>query len=206
MRTSLAQFQSLWQRLRAPYNRAAAWHARLLAAYAEPQRAYHTRQHLEECLHEFDAAKEAGGMAFPEAVEMALWFHDAVYEVQGHHNEELSAAMAAEALAAHEAAAQVQRLILLTKTHVPEEDGTADDAWIIDIDLSIFGQPPERVRQYEHQIRQEYAWVPEVLYREKRREILAAFLNRPRIYLTDWFHARHDRQARENLASLIRSL
>ena len=102
------------------------------------------------------------------------------------------------------AAAEVRRLILLTKTHQPQNGD--DDAWMIDIDLSIFGQPAERALEYERQIRVEYAWVSEPVYREKRGEILAAFLNRPRIYLTDWFHARHDRRARKNLAMLIRSL
>lgn len=110
-------------------------------------------------------------------------------------------------LAGHGCATEVRRLILLTQSHRPEEESQgADDAWMIDIDLSIFGKPPERVLEYESQIRAEYAWVPEPAYREKRREILAAFLDRPRIYLTDWFHARHDRRARENLALLIRSL
>lgn len=205
-RISLQHWQDLWQRLGLAGD-GTEWHARLTTAYSEPQRAYHTLQHLEECLHEFDEAKLAGGMAHPDVVEMALWFHDAVYDPQGAQNEELSAAMAVEALAGHDCAAEVRRLILLTQSHQPQADAEgADDAWMIDIDLSIFGQPPERVLEYEQQIRQEYAWVPEAVYREKRREILAAFLERPRIYLTDEFHARHDRRARENLALLIRSL
>lgn len=203
MRTRLEHWQDLWQRLGLP-GEGAGWHEKLMAAYVEPQRAYHTQQHLEECLMEFDAVKATGGIARPDVLEMALWFHDAVYETQAHDNEELSAAMAVEALGGHAAAEEVRRLILLTKNHRPE-DGTDDD-WMIDIDLSVFGRPPERVLEYERQIRQEYAWVPAGVYREKQGEILAAFFNRPRIYLTDWFHARYDRAARENLALLIRLL
>jgi predicted metal-dependent HD superfamily phosphohydrolase len=75
-----------------------------------------------------------------------------------------------------------------------------------DIDLAIFGQPADRFAEYERQIRLEYEWVDEAVYREKRAEILRGFLDRPRIYLTDYFHQRLDQQARANLSELIRLL
>ena len=183
---------------------ASVWHARLLECYAEPQRAYHTLQHLEECLHILDEAKDAGLIAKPDLIEMAMWFHDAVYDPQGHENEELSAKMALEALGSSEMAREVVRLILLTKSHQPREG--ADDAWIVDIDLAIFAQPMERVREYERQIRAEYAWVPQAVYVEKRAEILTGFLKRGQIYLTQWARERYESQARENLRALIDSI
>ena len=181
-----------------------AWHARLLACYAEPQRAYHTLQHLEECLVILDDAKTTGLITKPDLIEMALWFHDAVYDPQGSENEELSAKMAVEALGESVMSREVVRLILLTKSHQPGEG--PDDAWIIDIDLAIFAQPMERVLEYERQIRQEYAWVPEVVYVEKRAEILSGFLNRHHLYLTAWACERFEARARENLRALIESI
>lgn len=203
MRTQLPFWQSLWQRLGFGGD-GNAWHARLMTAYSEPQRAYHTLQHLEECLQCFDEAKKTGLMAQPDLIEMALWFHDAVYDPQGSENEELSAQMALKALGDTELAHEVARLILLTKSHQPG-DGP-DDAWIIDIDLAIFAQPMDRVLEYERQIRAEYAWVPEVVYVEKRAEILSGFLRRQQIYLTAWARERWEPQAPANLRALIDSV
>jgi len=181
-----------------------AWHARLLKCYAEPQRAYHTLQHLEECLLLLDDAKETGLIAKPDLIEMALWFHDAVYDPRGSENEELSARMALEALGDHPAAQEVARLILLTKSHQPGDE--PDDAWIIDIDLAIFAQPMGRVLEYERQIRAEYAWVPPAVYAEKRVEVLTGFVRREEIYLTAWARERYESLARENLRALIGSM
>ena len=183
---------------------ASVWHARLLRCYEETQRAYHTLQHLDECLLILDEAKATSLIAKPDLIEMALWFHDAVYDPQGHENEELSAQMALEALGNTETSSEVARLIMLTKSHQPG-DG-ADDAWIIDIDLAIFAQPMERVLEYERQIRAEYAWVPESVYGEKRAEILTGFLKRQQIYLTAWARDQFETRARENLHALIDSI
>lgn len=203
MMTSKERFEALWRRLRL-LGDVSAWHARLLVCYAEPQRAYHTLQHLEECLLVLDKAKATGLIAQPDLIEIALWFHDAVYAPQGSENEALSAQMALEALGDGEIAREVARLIMLTKSHQPGEG--PDDAWIIDIDLAIFAQPIERVMEYERQIRQEYARVPEAVYVEKRWEILMAFLNRQQIYLTAWAKERFESRAKENLRALIDSV
>lgn len=200
MRANLQNWLSLWQRCGMTGD-ALAWHEKLLSAYSEPQRAYHTLQHLEECLLIFDEARQTGLISHPDRIEMALWFHDAVYDPQSGENEALSAQMAVETLGEGEMTREVARLILLTKAHQPG-DGP-DDAWIIDIDLGIFAQPLERVLEYERQIRAEYAWVPQEVYAEKRTEILRGFLARPQIYLTAWARERFDERARENLRALI---
>ena len=202
-RTSLESWLSLWQRF-GLFGDGSAWHERLITAYSEPQRAYHTLQHLEECLRMLDIAKVLSTIAEPDLIEMALWFHDAVYEPQGGENEELSAQVALQALGVSETAREVARLIMLTKSHQPGNE--PDVAWIIDIDLAIFAQPMERVLEYERQIRAEYAWVPQAVYAEKRAEVLESFLNRTQIYLTPWARERFEPQARENLRELIEAV
>lgn len=198
MRTSLDHWLPLAERM-GIVGGAAGWHERLVKAYGEPQRAYHSLQHLGECLGVFDVAK--GLIQKPDLIELALWFHDAVYDPKSGENEALSAEWAIEALGGTAAAHEVARLIMLTKSHQPGEG--ADDAWIIDIDLAIFAQPASRVLEYERQIREEYAWVPEEVYSEKRAEVLRGFLAREPIYRTSWARERFETRARENLRGLL---
>src|SRR5690242_4793748 len=70
----------------------------LLSKYAETTRKYHTQQHLSECLSLF--AELMSHAEHPAEVEMALWFHDAIYELKRHDNEEQSAALARMVLSA----------------------------------------------------------------------------------------------------------
>lgn len=196
-------FHNLWQRLGAKGD-AAPVHARLLTAWSEPARAYHTVQHLEECLALFNEARAAGGMKNPDAIEIALWLHDAVYDPKAADNEEQSAALAGDLRLPANVEAEVKRLVMVTKTHNASPDD--DSAWMVDIDLAILGQPEGRFREYEEQIAREYAWVPRAVYLEKRAEVLERFLQRPVLYHTAFFHHRFDAAARENLALAIAAL
>lgn len=178
----------------------------LLDRYAEPQRSYHTAQHLDECF-----ARLAEGRHLAERlheVELALWFHDAVYDVRRSDNEEQSAAWAeAAARGAGLPPAVVQRvhaLIMATRHDVAPE--TTDARLLVDVDLAILAAPIERFDEYERQVRQEYSWVPGWMFRRKRREILRAFLSRPHIFNADHFRARFEAQARANLARSIEAL
>lgn len=198
MRTAFTHWLPLWQRLKG-IGDAEFWHERLVAAYGESQRAYHTLQHLDECLRAFDEAKTGGLIQQPDFIELALWFHDMVYDPRAAENEERSAEMADECLETM-VAAEVRRLILVTKTHQAVHE---DEQWLVDIDLAILGAEQGRFDEYERQIREEYAWVPEAVYREKRTEILNGFLSRERLYLTTWARERFETRARENLRTLI---
>lgn len=178
----------------------------LVAAWSGPRRRYHSLQHLEECLALYE--EHAGLATHPGEVELALWFHDAVYELRAKDNELRSAELAESALAAAQVEAQavqrVRRLVLATRHEaLPETD---DEALLVDIDLSILGAPGERFDEYEVQVRQEYSWVPRALFRMKRREILAGFLARPAIYATAAIRAAREQQARANLARSLAKL
>src|SRR5439155_22696514 len=69
---------------------------RLVAAYAEPHRCYHTLEHLSEVFKV--AGKLADVATDPAAVQLAIWFHDGVYDPRAKDNEERSAALADELL------------------------------------------------------------------------------------------------------------
>ncbi len=183
----------------------AEWFNKLIAHYSEPHRAYHNGCHIAECLREFDLATHL--TREPAAVEAAIWFHDAIYNPQASDNEERSAELARQYLFAIGAktvfADSVATHILATKTHTAESN---DSGVMLDIDLSILGQCEERFLEYEAAIRQEYAWVRDDIFREKRSEILTKFLQRPRLYVTDFFFVRYEKQARLNLEKSVRLL
>ena len=171
----------------------------LLDAWREPQRHYHTLQHLTECLAFFDEVRDQTQR--PADIELALWFHDAVYDVRAHDNEERSARWADEALhaagLAPDSVRRIHDLIMATcHTAVPH---TPDAALLTDIDLAILGAPEARFAEYERQIRAEYAWVAPEIYAVKRRAVLRGFLEREAVYATPVLHRRLERQARRNL-------
>ncbi|HUR45226.1 MAG TPA: hypothetical protein VMZ27_05045 [Candidatus Saccharimonadales bacterium] len=174
--------------------------------YSEPQRAYHNLRHIEDCLNELDTvAIEAKDRV---AIALALWFHDVIYDPRGSDNEEKSAALmmkvCAEGGVPTTTLAASQGLIMATKAH--KGSGHPDIPLIVDIDLSILGKDPERFEEYEHQIRQEYAWVPAQVFRAKRAEILENFLGRETLYYTSHFQENYEEQARRNLKNSIAKL
>jgi len=137
-------------------------------------------------------------------VELALWFHDAVYDPKASDNEEQSAVLARQCLQAasrSDIAQAVDDLVMVTKFH-DTEAGT-DSAVMVDVDLSILGQSEPRFAEYEWGIRAEYEWVPQEVFNAKRAEILEKFLNRARIYSTPHFFDKYERQARRNLEQSI---
>jgi len=172
----------------------------LLDRYDEPHRKYHTRQHLAECLGAFECVVSLA--LHPAEVEVALWFHDAIYDVRRDDNEERSADWARSALLSAGAQAEVAervRALVLTTRHAAEPV-TLDEQVLIDIDLAILGAPEPRFSEYERQIREEYSFVPAWLFKRKRRTILRSFMKRPRIFTTPHFNAALEQRARVNLA------
>ena len=175
----------------------------ITAAYTEGHRHYHNQQHLAECLREWTPARHLS--AWPALVELALWFHDAVYDPTASDNEERSADLARDRCAAAglavSVAAKVSRLVMAKKSHAPQ--GDPDASLVVDVDLSILGREPKRFAEYEAGIRQEYDWVPEKVFSVKRAEILQGFLTRDFIYANPWFRQRYESQARANLADSL---
>jgi predicted metal-dependent HD superfamily phosphohydrolase len=180
-----------------------ATYSALVARYGEPHRKYHTLQHLRECLGLFESVRRLASS--PTEVEVALWFHDAIYDLERHDNEAQSAAWARSAAldagASPQVAERIHSLVMVTQ-HTGSPAG-ADEQLLVDIDLSILGAGKERFAEYQRQIREEYAHVPPGLFEQRRSEILRSFLGRPRIYGTAHFHGTLEAPARENLRLAI---
>jgi predicted metal-dependent HD superfamily phosphohydrolase len=180
--------------------------AELEKRHGEKHRFYHTGEHVEACLGYLDSVWDE--LERPLEVEMAFWFHDAVYNPMSAKNEEESAQWARDFLMelgqSDEVFERVYSLIMATCHTVGELSG--DAALMVDIDLSILGADAERYDWYEQAIRKEYRWVPWFLYKKKRKEILQSFLDREAIYVTAHFKGLWEEQARTNLARAIGAL
>jgi predicted metal-dependent HD superfamily phosphohydrolase len=174
---------------------------RLLARYRERHRRYHTVTHLAEVL----AALDRGAAAMVVEVELAAWWHDAVYDPRAAAgaNEAASARLADDVLSRLGATAamrrEVDRLIGLTVTHAVAAGDPAGAA-LVDADLWILAAPTGRYRRYAAQVRSEYGWLDDETWSVGRSVVLDRFLARPRLFVNDDVQAELGERARHNLA------
>lgn len=180
----------------------------LIARYSEPHRRYHTMVHIEDCLAQVAASTDMDENQ-RALMDAAIWFHDAIYDATRSDNEAESAKLAADRLAVEGAPQafidEVVRLILLTAGHSVQADD-ALGARLVSIDLSILGADPDRYDAYAAAIREEYAHVPEPLYRAGRAAILGRFLESEALFADPVWAGRYETQARSNLAREIAAL
>jgi predicted metal-dependent HD superfamily phosphohydrolase len=178
--------------------------SRLLAAYGDPRRRYHDLHHLADVLSNVDTL--AAVATDPEAVRLAAWFHDAVYDVTAGDNEERSAVLAEHELAQlrvpDAVVEEVARLVRLTATHDPEPDDR-DGAVLCDADLAVLGRDRDGYAAYANAVRQEYAHVPDELFRAGRAAILRALLDQPTLFKTAEAIDRWEQPARRNVTAEI---
>ncbi|MGY0060671.1 HD domain-containing protein [Streptomyces sp. LZ34] len=179
----------------------------LLARWAEPQRRYHTTDHLIAILDRVDELIDHA--ADPAAVHLAAWFHDAVYLPDRSTNEDRSARLAERALpeagVPHARTAEVARLVRLTRTHAPAPGDTNGEV-LCDADLAVLAGTPEDYAAYAAAVREEYAFVPDDAFREGRAGVLRELLTMPGLFRTPEAHDRWEDAARRNLATELRLL
>ena len=198
----LTRFQRLWRQclIENAADESASIYQQLIRAYNEPQRVYHTLGHIESCLTVFDQVQHT--LKSPQAVELAIWFHDAVYQLRSQDNEKLSAEhfMAlSNAVFNDPLRERVYQLILLTQ-HCGAETLDSDSKVMIDIDLFSFGMPwPEFIRDSEN-VRREMSDLPDEVFYAQQRAFQQALLDRSRFFQSDFFFERYESVARNNLA------
>ncbi len=198
---------ALWQRIRAKGDGREVY-ADLVCRYSESHRAYHTLSHIEHCLFQLEISRKLA--MNPDAVEFALWFHDAVYNIKTNDNEKRSVAFMIKVGKKAGLAESFIRLVadlILATTHDVAPSGL-DAQLLVDIDLSILGQPKNVFDEYELQIREEYGLVPDGVFKIGRRKILDAFIDvkRRRIYSTEFFYDKYEARAVANIARSITNL
>ena len=194
---TLEQVRILWQDIAMRYN--------------ETQRVYHSLQHIQQLFGQFEQVKH--NLHEPHIIALALFYHDVIYEPTQSDNELKSAEYAVKSLTGYLSAEQCQHiyaLIMMTANHqidendewsdkAKEKDRYCDAAYLLDMDLSILGASWSEYEQYAHAVRQEYAHVADGDYRVGRIAVLKELLAHPTLYLTGYYYARLEKQARKNI-------
>lgn len=168
--------------------------------YSNPKRHYHNLDHLEDLLEQLilvqDEIKNWPVLLF------TFYYHDIVYDSTKNDNEEKSAELAVKRLIEIGLKENEINLcysqIVATKGHAESQD--SDTNFFTDADLSILGRPPADYKSYYEKIRKEYAVYPDSIYIEGRKKVVQDFLSMHRIYKTEYFYAKYEKQARKNLA------
>jgi predicted metal-dependent HD superfamily phosphohydrolase len=200
------RFVQLWQRcMPTQGGDCAPLFDEIATRYAEPHRHYHTPDHVEHCLVEFDVACEH--MDDPDAVELAIWYHDIVYDVGTNDNEQRSAELfkARAAGMSEQRVSAVYDLIMVT-VHAELVPATRDQGFMVDIDLSSFGMPWERFLEDSVAVREEYQHLSDEEFYPKQRDFLAALMSRDHFCFTPFFRARHELRARQNIVRYLEGL
>ena len=180
----------------------------LFKRYSETHRKYHNVNHLKTSLNELELVRDQADD--PDALEMGIWFHDAVHlpvnlkSANKPDDEGESAQLAIDRLTkklglSKDFAEKVASLIIVTKHDlIPQK---YDGKLIADIDLAIFGRSSRLYNIYEENIRQEYSSVPDDIFIPNRGKLLESFItpSRKSIYQTYYFNNRYEQQAHANL-------
>lgn len=168
----------------------------LLTRWSEPQRQYHDREHLLVMLSIVD--EYAATASDPDAVRLAVWFHDAVYDPTRPDNESASAELARHMLSGRDDLDEIVRLVLLTASHDPEPADT-NGALLCDADLAVLAGSPEQYRAYREAIRAEYIHVPDDAFRVGRTAVLQHLLALPALYHVPVLAEKFEARARANI-------
>ncbi|MEJ7708105.1 MAG: metal-dependent phosphohydrolase [Nocardioidaceae bacterium] len=193
-----AQLHARW---RALVPTAVALGGDLISRYADPSRHYHTLEHLRAVLDGVDRLQAEAADVY--LVELAAWFHDAVYDAHRDDNEEQSALLAESKLTStgldRAAVAEVARLVRMTARHDPTP-GDANAAVLSDADLAVLASEPEAYDAYADAVRREYGHVSDAGWRAGRATVLTQLIGLGRLFHTSLGRSEWERPARTNLS------
>ncbi len=170
--------------------------------YREPQRHYHTLQHIEECLVWLDQFQALA--THLDEVRIALLMHDLIYNPREKNNEKRSADYTQQLMKDSginvSSCVNVYEHIMATMAHGFVEN--SDACLVMDIDMLILAAEVPRLKQYENQIRLEYSHVPGFIYKVKRKSVLRGFLRQESIFSVQQIRDVYEEKARENIKHL----
>lgn len=199
------RFHALWSRCVPMRDNAESVFNEVLQHYSEPHRYYHTPEHIDHCLAQLHLSTHL--MDEPDAVEMAIWFHDVVYDPKADDNERVSAELFMERCRDGTCGDFAQKVfqLIMTTTHMRHPE-SLDERHMVDIDLSSFGSPYQAFLADGEAVRKEFRHVPDAKYFPARLKFLQSLMGRPSFYHTSFFQERYETCARENITRHIAEL
>ena len=167
--------------------------------YSSKKRHYHTLYHLDRLLAQLTDVK--GEIQNWNTILFTLYYHDIVYNSLKSDNEEKSAKLAEKRMKQISVSIDTielcQKQILATKSHTLSTN--SDTNYFTDADLSVLGQPWETYSIYYKSVRNEYSIYPDFVYNLESKKVLNHFLSMDRIFKTDFFYNKFEKQAKENV-------
>lgn len=172
----------------------------LLDRWGEEHRKYHGRTHLLAVLEALDRLTAPARP--PRTIQLAAWFHDAVYRGIAGEDEEESARLAEERLGRAGLSAdevdEVARLVRMTADHRPAP-GDEAAALLSDADLSVLAGDPGAYARYLAAVREDFAHIGDADFAAGRAAVVRQLLE-----LDPLFHTARGRElwqdtARRNL-------
>ena len=197
------RFDALWRRCVGSRQPATSGevHAELCRLLGAPERHFHNLDHIRDCLGRFDEVKSL--LRDPDAVEVALWFHDAVYVPGDPDNEQRSAEFFLARSNGAEPAFRRRVCGLILTTRHERRTGGNDRSFIEDIDLAGFGAPWEAFMRQGDLLREEFAAQTDAQYHAGQVFFLERLKRRHWFFATDYFRIRYEAKAQANLARLL---
>jgi predicted metal-dependent HD superfamily phosphohydrolase len=194
------RFRQLWHDclLDSAADESSVIHQNLIDSYSEPQRHYHTLSHIVHCLSLFD--KISAELHNPEALELAIWFHDVIYTPGATDNEQLSADQFM-ALTSGIFSDQLRDTVyqhIMATVHDGSEFKNADTNYMLDIDLSSFGRPWPEFIQDSDNLRLEMGNLSDAVFYKRQAAFQDRLFSRPRFFRSEYFYNHFESQARQN--------
>ena len=196
------RFVNLWLRCGGDAIVAEERFDQLVQLYGEPQRHYHTFDHITHCLAKMDEVVEQ--VKCPEALELAIWYHDAIYQISAKDNEQRSK----DLFIAHSSEVlddnlrqQVYALIMVT-VH-PSVPSNPDQCLMVDIDLASFCLPWREFLRDSNRVRKELAHLSDVDFNAGQIHFLRILAGREWFYNSPHYRQHHEQAAHDNINHLL---
>ncbi len=179
--------------------------SKVLAYYSESHRRYHTPQHIDHCLRQFDLALDH--VEEQDTVEMTIWFHDIIYDIPPTENELKSARLFRSMTKDRidpTLCQNVCNMILITTHKVTPTRN--DEKLLVDVDLSSFALPWEQFKKDSENVRHEFFNKSDQDFYSGHMKFMQSLLDRPSFFSSDFFREKYEANARENVQRLMEEL
>ena len=177
--------------------------AKIAKKHTQKSRSYHNLAHLENIYQQL--LKIKSNLMDWDIILFTMFYHDYIYNALKKDNEDQSAEVATKVLLSlsmqKDRITLCNKTILATKGH--NDSDNSDINYFTDADLSILGDNWFAYNKYYQEVRKEYKYYPDFIYKKGRIQVLNQFLSMPRIFKTDYFYHQLEKQARNNMQKEI---